>query len=487
MPSHHRALRTPVVLALALALGACAPSPSASAPASSSPSAAPAESAAAGAPRPIVITTDMGMDDLLAIYLLLREPSVDIRAITVDGTGLVHCGPGLRNIRRILDTFGRTDVPFACGRDTAGADGVPFPDEWRAGADDMYGVVLPPVVGTDLPPEGATLLADAIDGAPAPVTIVALGTWTVLEDLFATRPDLASSIAGIHAMAGAIDVPGNVTGGGLIASDGVEWNVGADPSAVAAVLALDIPVALVPLDATNDVPVPTDIVAQLTTDHAAAGADIALETYARAPWLATPGNFWWDASAAAALLDPSLLTWEDATISISDVGRIARDPAGRAARIATGADGERTHAAILAGLRRGAGREDPFTIGGTVRVTWDGTTCTIGPDVPTTAGPATIELVNTSTVPAGLFGGGIAPGHTWDEAVAIMLAADLSDESFEVPDWIIQVEGEGPYAMPGSTASSLTTLPAPLVGFACGTGDWPEITFTDAGSIPLTE
>jgi inosine-uridine nucleoside N-ribohydrolase len=434
-----------------------------------------------------VITTDMGMDDLLAIYILLRDPSVDIRAIAVDATGLVHCGPGLRNIRRILDVFGRSDVPFACGRDAAGPDGVPFPDDWRAGADDMYGVVLPPVVGTDLPPEGAALLADAIDAAPAPATIVALGTWTVLEDLFAARPDLLASVAGIHAMAGAIDVPGNMSAGGILQSDGVEWNVGADPSAVSAVFALDIPVTLVPLDATDDVPVPADVVAQLTADHAAAGADIALETYARAPWLATPGNFWWDTTAAAALVDPSLVSWEDTAVSVSDIGRIARDPSGRPARIATGADGERAQAAILAGLRRGPGRPDPFTIGGTIRVTWDGSSCTIDADAPTSAGPATIELVNTSSVPAGLFGAGIAPGHTWDEAVAFMHEADLGDESLVIPDWIRPVEGAGPYAEPGATASALTTLPAPIVGFACGTGDWPDVTFIDGGSITLSE
>ena len=42
-------------------------------------------------------------------------------------------------------------------------------------------------------------------------------------------------------------------------SDGVEWNVGADPDSFADVLALDVPVAFVPLDATDDVPVPSDI------------------------------------------------------------------------------------------------------------------------------------------------------------------------------------------------------------------------------------
>ena len=92
-------------------------------------------------------------------------------------------------------------------------------------------------------------------------------------------PTFASHLAGIHAMAGTIDAPGNISSGETSPSDGVEWNVGADPDAMAAVLALDVPITLVGLDATNDVPVPADIVAQLGADHAAAGADIAYEMY----------------------------------------------------------------------------------------------------------------------------------------------------------------------------------------------------------------
>jgi inosine-uridine nucleoside N-ribohydrolase len=58
-------------------------------------------------------------------------------------------------------------------------------------------------------------------------------------------------------------------------------------------MALDIPVTLVPLDATNDVATPADIVAVLDADHAAAGADIAFETTSAArtsPRLATTGG-----------------------------------------------------------------------------------------------------------------------------------------------------------------------------------------------------
>ncbi|HEX5826029.1 MAG TPA: hypothetical protein VFY23_00790, partial [Candidatus Limnocylindrales bacterium] len=95
-----------LLLSLVAVLAACG-----SATPTSSPTAvetgAPAPTAGSPIPLPVVITTDLGMDDLLALYILLRDPAVDIRAITVDGTGIVHCGPGLRNVRRILTAFGR--------------------------------------------------------------------------------------------------------------------------------------------------------------------------------------------------------------------------------------------------------------------------------------------------------------------------------------------------------------------------------------------
>jgi inosine-uridine nucleoside N-ribohydrolase len=436
---------------------------------------------------PVVITTDLGMDDLLALYILLRDPGVDIRAISVDGTGLVHCGPGLRNVRRTLTAFGREEIPFACGRDDAGPDGTTFPDAWRASADDMYGIVLPPVVGRSFPVPGEALLADAIDGTDAPVTIVALGPWTTVQDLFAARPDLVDRVAGIHAMAGAIDVPGNMETGAIRPADGVEWNVGADPDAYADVLGLDIPVALVPLDATDDVPVPADVLTRLEADHAAAGADIAFETYARNPYLATAGNYWWDATAAVALTAPGLLTWEDTSLSINDQGRIARDPAGRPARIATAADPVATQEAILAGLRRGASRPVPFASPGVIRATWDGTSCTLDTSgAPARAGLTRVELVNETDGPAGLLGAGVRPPMTWAEAVTWASALDLAADP-AMPEWLVELEGESPFLEGRGEATALVELPAGVVGFMCGVGTWPDLAFTDGGSIELAE
>ena len=483
---------------LAVAVAACgsqAPSPSGAAASAAAPSAAPQPSASAGTSagsgvRPIVFDTDMGMDDLLALYMILRDPTLDVRAIAIDGTGLIHCGAGIRNMRRILGAFDRLDIPFGCGREEPGPNGRSFPDEWRATSDAMYGVVLPPVVASEFPPDAVTILHDALATSPEPVTVLAVGTWTNLQDLFAGHPDDLARVTGIHAMAGTIDDPGNIELGGTTPADKVEWNVGADPEAFAAVMALDVPVTLVPLDATNDVATPADIVQILDADHATAGADIAFETYIRSPYLATEGNYWWDASAAAALADPGLLTWEDMDVTVttsgSAAGRINRDAAGRPVRAAMGADGDRVRSAVLTGLRRGAPRPEPFAPAGTIDATWDGTTCRVE-GIPARAGLVRIDFHNRSTTPASLLGAGVREPKTWADALAYIGALDLSGGEPAIPDWLVPLEGTGGSAEAGEDGMGLTTLPAGLVGLACAYGDWPDLRFVDGGSSTLSE
>ena len=108
----------------------------------------------------------------------------------------------------------------------------------------------------------------------------------------------------------------------------VEWNFGVDPDALAAVLATDVPVTMVGLDATNHVPVPADIATILSEDTAAAGADIAADMYLRNAWL-PEGSSFWDTLAAVLLTDPSIATWEDVPVTVDtsgrDAGRTARD------------------------------------------------------------------------------------------------------------------------------------------------------------------
>ena len=310
--------------------------------------------------------------------VLLRDPALDVRAIAIDGTGLVHCAGGRRVTRYLLEQLGREDVPFACGRESAGPNGRPFPDDWRSTADAAYGLDIDPVIESGIPAQASDLIARAIAESPVPPLIVALGPWTNLADALAADPSLADRVAGIHAMAGVIDAPGNVLVDGMNETDRLEWNVVADADAFAAVMALDIPVDLVPLDATDDVPVPPDLLERLEEDHAAAGADLAYELLVRFPErLSLPGGQLWDELAALAVSDQSLVTWEEASVRVTEAGRIDGDPAGRPIRFATAADRGAVEAALLAGLRRGGPRLDPFSIRGEVTFRWDGTTCAV--------------------------------------------------------------------------------------------------------------
>ena len=58
----------------------------------------------------------MDHSDLAAILVLLRDPTVEVLGIAIDGTGLVHCQGGRQVIGYLLHELGRTDVPYGCGR-----------------------------------------------------------------------------------------------------------------------------------------------------------------------------------------------------------------------------------------------------------------------------------------------------------------------------------------------------------------------------------
>jgi hypothetical protein len=255
-------------------------------------------------------------------------------------------------------------------------------------------------------------------------------------------------------------------------------------------MALDVPVTLVPLDATNDVPTPADIATRLAADHAAAGADFAYELYVRNPFLSTPGNFWWDTLAALALTAPDLVTWEKATVSVTptgtQAGRIVRAASGRSITFASAADTDRAIEAALAGLRRGAPRPEPFTIEGTLSVRWDGTTCRIEGTPPASVGPVLVQLVNDSTAPVGLLAAGINAPKTWADALALLETIDFSDPDLVIPDWIVPVEGDGVNAQAGESVTAPAALPeADVVGVLCGTGEWPDLDMFDGGSFTV--
>jgi inosine-uridine nucleoside N-ribohydrolase len=313
---------------------------------------------------PVIIDADFDLSDIAAVAILLRDPAVDVRAITISGTGLVHCQGGRLLVRYLLDELGSPDIPFGCGREAGGPDAHPFPDAWRARADTGFGLEISPQAESGVPRDAVGVIKSAVEASPSAPTLVALGPLTNLEDALAADDTLADRLAGVHAMLGTIDAPGNVFINGADGPEPLEWNAYADPSAVSAVLASDVPISIVPLDATKDVPVPADLADQLKTDHKAGGADLEYELLVRNPdrLRAEDGQQLWDELAALALTDADLVSWEDVTVTAGEDGRLVRDDGGRSIRFASSADPSAVETALLDALRRGEPRATPFIL-----------------------------------------------------------------------------------------------------------------------------
>jgi pyrimidine-specific ribonucleoside hydrolase len=475
MAGHARRLRVGLVALLAAALVACSPT---------SNDQAPVRTGEPPTDRiPVIVDTDLDLSDIAALAILLRDPAVDVRAIAIDGTGLVHCQAGRLLTRYLLDELGSPDIPFGCGREDGGSDAHPFPDAWRAVADAAYGLDIPPQAESGVPLDAAELIAAAVDDSPSAPTIVTLGPLTNLEDAFAADGTLADRVAAVHAMLGTVDGPGNVFVDGLDDGDPLEWNAYADPSAVSAVFASGVPISIVPLDATDDVPVPPDLADRLKADHQAAGADLVYELLVRDPerLRSDLGQQLWDELAALALTSPDLTSWEEASVTVGDDGRLTRDEAGQAVRFAASADRAAVEAALLEALGRGAPRATPFTLAGSIDVTFDGTTCTVvgASDRP---GVHELRFHGPAGQPTGVAVVGIRPPHSWEEVVALLPGIDVETPP---PDWLV----EGPVAEDGAGTGQPVTTAGPLVedlaGVGCFTGTWPDLTYTPGRAIEV--
>jgi len=305
----------------------------------------------------VIVDTDMGADDIMALLYLLRDPAVDVRAIIASGTGLAHSSNGAQLASDLLGVLG-PDIPLGIGDNAPMDGGRAFPDAWRQAPDAGFGLALSPVpMG---PSPAVDLLASTIRSSATPVTILTLGPLTDLGQALSADPSLAATIARIQVSGGAIDVPGNVAlEGGDPAATAAEWNLWIDPTADDIVLRSGDPVTLVPLDATGKLPLTPAFFDQLATDHAAAGADIVYELLARNGSLLSD-TFFWDQLATVLLTDPAAASFVEARVKVvtdgAASGSLVRNDAGKPVSYATAPDAASFQATFLSGLRRGATR-----------------------------------------------------------------------------------------------------------------------------------
>jgi len=319
----------------------------------------------------VVVDTDMGLDDALALLYLGSRDDVVIRAVTVVGDGLVHCEAGVRNARELLTLTGHPDVPVACGGERPLQGANAFPDGWRATADDLYGLELPAPAGPSTDRAVTALLSASLDGR---TDLLTLGPYTNIAAALREDPSIAARARVVVSMAGAVDVPGNAPGGVA------EYNVWVDPLAAKEVMAA-LPVTLVPLDATNGVPVTPFFVDALGRHLGTPAANAAHDLIADDPFLVGGQYFFWDPLAAGLLTEPRLGTYVDRRLLVTasldaGAGWIDDYDEGTPVRVTTRADGlafERVFLSALAGAPVTDVRPDPDVVvgfdGGSCRMT----------------------------------------------------------------------------------------------------------------------
>lgn len=307
-------------------------------------------------PLPVLFDHDGGVDDFLSLLLLLLMPEVELLGVSVT-PGDCYADAALETSAKLLHLFGRDQVPLSAGR----YHGVnAFPSAWRAAPRVLNALprllALPTPSGRVAAAPSPEVLRAQLAAASRPVTVLLTGPCSTLVQALALQPELAGRIGQVVWMGGAVDVPGNVRDYNQDGS--AEWNVFWDPEAAARLLALGLPLTLVPLDATNQVPVGLPFLRQL-----AAQAHYPLSELAGQFWATTVATiptyeytyFMWDVLATSYLAIPEAFATERLELAVltegAAAGRTVRQPgSGQWVQLVRHVDTARFYAYLLAQL-----------------------------------------------------------------------------------------------------------------------------------------
>ncbi|HEU4565972.1 MAG TPA: nucleoside hydrolase [Gemmatimonadaceae bacterium] len=284
-------------------------------------------------PIHLLIDTDPGIDDAVALALAARLERLRVVAITAVH-GNADVAHATRNAREIARRAGLR-APVVAGaarplqresapaRETHGPEGL--------------GYFTPAAPAAPEPDGAAERIASAAHEHPG-LTLCCLGPLTNLAHALARDPALPSRLGPVFAMGGALGVRGTQTRWS-------EFNWWADPEAADAVLRAGLDLRLVPLDVTRRIAIPGEAIGALAAaaehDEGARFWADALRFYAdfHRSWERFDGCVVNDALAVTLVADPALATWRDERLAVSRSdddrrGAVSRDPGGAPARVA---------------------------------------------------------------------------------------------------------------------------------------------------------
>ncbi len=276
-----------------------------------------ANALSAAAPAKIIIDTDPGTDDALAILLALNSPELDVKAITVV-PGNVTARQGLQNALQVVSLAGRCDIPVAGGAQHPLTQKLVTAEFWH-GRNGLANIELPPPQCAADPRFGPDLIIAAVHQYPHQITLVAIGPETNLALAVSKDPSLASLVKEVIVMGGSL------SGGNVNAA--AEANIYGDPEAAQIVFKAGWPLTMVGLDVCNRTLLTPAHLAQLAKTHGPEN-DFAVQVLQFIIDLARRygynGTALYDPLALGVAIDRSFVKTEDMRVDIETRGEFTR-------------------------------------------------------------------------------------------------------------------------------------------------------------------
>lgn len=202
----------------------------------------------------IIIDTDPGIDDALAILLALASPEVALEGLTVVH-GNCRLEQGVTNALSVLELVGATHIPVAPGLSRPLVKPPLFAEETHGPQGLGYASMKPPSMKA-VNTHAVDFLIEEVMSRPGECSIVAIGPLTNIALALRMEPDIIQAVDEVIIMGGAIRHQGNTT-------PLAEYNTYADPHAAHIVFHSGMPITLVPLDVTYQCLLTAGDVAQL--------------------------------------------------------------------------------------------------------------------------------------------------------------------------------------------------------------------------------
>jgi inosine-uridine nucleoside N-ribohydrolase len=268
-------------------------------------------------PKKIIIDTDPGTDDALAILLALNSPEVQVQAITVV-PGNVTAQMGLENALKLTTLANRCDVPVASGAHHPLAQKLITAEFWH-GKNGLANIELPTRCHAD-PRFGPDLIIELVHKYPHEITLVPVGPLTNIALAVSKDPSMVPLVKEVILMGGSI------SGGNVNAA--AEANIYNDPEAAQIVFNAGFAsLTMVGLDVGNKTLMTEKEIAELkaaagpTANFVAQVGSFLLELSRR---FGENGSPMYDPLAMGVTLDPTLVKTEAMRVDVETRGQFTR-------------------------------------------------------------------------------------------------------------------------------------------------------------------